>query len=143
MQTKSGLTFFLSLHGPIILDVAQDQLAPLAKHLASYGVGGFETEVQTLPRDPQRFTLRLGKGMSAIATTGTKLKQAAEAAEHFATAIRTGATATEAMGQFVERIPIVGTFKQAGDAIRELVTGEKAAVEQQKNVNEQLARTAS
>jgi hypothetical protein len=57
-------------------------------------------------------------------------QKAAQGAEQLATAIRTGSSASEVFGSIVEKIPIVGQFKQAGDAIRELITGEKAAVYQ-------------
>lgn len=57
------------------------------------------------------------------------LSAAAKGAEELATALRKGGSAQEALGKIVDGIPIVGPMRQAGEAIRELITGEKAAVE--------------
>lgn len=60
-----------------------------------------------------------GVGVTAGAYAFQKL---AESARDAATAIRTGGSASEALGRIVNTIPIVGQFKQADEVIRELIT---------------------
>ncbi len=60
-----------------------------------------------------------GAGVTAGAYAFQKL---AESARDAATAIRTGGSASEALGRIVNTIPIVGQFKQADEVIRELIT---------------------
>lgn len=62
-----------------------------------------------------------------VSALGSGLAAVTQKAEGFATAIRTGKGATDMFKEGLESLPIVGKFAQAGSAIRELVTGEKAA----------------
>jgi hypothetical protein len=55
------------------------------------------------------------------------LKSVAKGAEEVATQLRTGKGYGEVFSETINKIPIVGQFKQAGEAIGELITGQKAA----------------
>ena len=56
-------------------------------------------------------------------------------AAEYATSLRTGGDVQKEFSSAVEKIPIVGQFKAAGDAIRNLISGQKAArVETEKMV---------
>src|SRR5438105_1314086 len=79
--------------------------------------------------------LTFSRGAGHFAET---FEKGSKAAEEFATKIRTGHSAAETLGALVDKVPIVGQFKAAGEAIRELVTGEKAAEEQIRKLNASL-----
>ena len=108
---------------------------------ASGAVAAFDTAEQAF----QRFQVKVAKGnlggggsgggmfqqliAGAGATAGAyTFQKVAESARDAATAIRTGGSESQTFGQIVNSIPIVGQFKLAGEAIREMITGEKAAI---------------
>lgn len=79
----------------------------------------------------------------AIGSMADQFARVTQAASEAATAIRTGGTASQAFGKMVDQIPIVGQFKQAGEAIRELITGEKAAVIEATKLGESALRVSA
>ena len=116
---------------------------------ASGAVAAFDTADQAF----QRFQVRMAKenlgggggggGMfkqlvaGAGATAGAyAFQKVAESAKNAATAIRTGASESQTFGSIIDGIPIVGQFKKAGEAIRELIVGEKAALIQAEKLGE-------
>ena len=73
----------------------------------------------------------------AGATAGAyAFQKVAESARDAATAIRTGSSESQVFGSIINDIPIVGQFKKAGEAIREMITGEKAAIIQAEKLGE-------
>src|SRR4051812_32830554 len=97
----------------------------------SKGLEGASKEVKTWAKDVsgQFKALSFGDGFDAkgVAKFGDALADVSKQATEFATQIRTGTSYAEALNGVVDQIPIVGKFRQAGESIRELVTGEKAA----------------
>lgn len=96
------------------------------------GIGEVGQGLSKFVKDTQgKFgALTFSKGFDAagMARFGSALAPMAKEATDLATAVRTGASNSEVFGELINKIPIVGTFKQAGEAIRELITGEQAAV---------------
>ena len=127
---------------------------------ASGAVAAFDTAAQAF----QRFQVKVAKDnldkggggggggggamqqliAGAGATAGAyAFQKVAESARDAATAIRTGGSASEAFGKIVNTIPIVGQFKQAGEAIREMIRGTEAAKIQLEKLNESLIITSA
>lgn len=107
---------------------------------ASGAVAAFDTAEQAF----QRFQVKVAKanldqgggrgGMSQLidgvkTTAGAyAFQKVAESVRDASTAFRTGQSAGEAFASVFNKIPIAGQLNQAGEAIREIVTGEKAAI---------------
>jgi hypothetical protein len=85
---------------------------------AGNDVKGF---VRNAERDFKNLSFENGVGGFAKVFTGYTRQ-----AEEFTTKLRTGATIAETFGGIVNNIPIVGPFKQAGEAIREMWSGTRA-----------------
>lgn len=116
----------MAIAGRIIVDlIAKDEKWSDTISKSEKGVRKFVDNVQ---RDMKSLTLQNGAG--AFVDVFSK---GAKAAEDFATQIRTGTSNSEAFGKIIDDIPIVGKFKQAGEAIGEVIFKTKALqIESQK-----------
>jgi hypothetical protein len=128
----------MSVSGKITVDV-EAKAAGFTKGLAAAGKDA-QRWAKGMEADFKAITF--GKGFSAegVAAFGRSLNAGAQEAKAFATKLREGESVAQAFGQLVNGIPIVGTFKQAGEAIRELVTGEQAARVELDRLNDHLVK---
>lgn len=111
--------------------------------------GAFTKGLEGAGRDVKKFAQTAEKAFKNLTFQGgasgfaSAFASATKAAEDFATAIRTGGSAQQELGKLVNQIPIVGQFKQAGEAIRELITGEKAAIIQMDKMAESATKVVA
>lgn len=68
--------------------------------------------------------------MSILTRVASGLRNVGRAAEEYATKVRLGTASTEELiDKMIEGIPIIGNFWEAGRAVREAITGDKAYTE--------------